>query len=71
MFTHDPILCPFNCHQRQVEEISKVAKERVDLAKALIRASEKPAKPPKSAKGDAVDATKSGAGAESAEAAAA
>ena len=28
----------------QVEDITKHAKERVDLAKALIRASEKPAK---------------------------
>ena len=63
-----PILCSFTCHQPQVEEITKVAKERVDLAKALIRASEKPAKPSKS-KGEATDATKTGAGADSTDAA--
>ena len=74
-----PILCSFTCHQPQVEEITKVAKERVDLAKALIRASEKPAKPSKSkgnrwqerakSKGEATDATKTGAGADSTDAA--
>lgn len=31
----------------QVDETMKMAKERVDLAKALVRASEKPSKPSK------------------------
>ena len=61
------------CYSPQVEEITKVAKERVDLAKALIRASEKPPKPSTraSSKGDAVEATKPGTGTEPTEVAAA
>ena len=39
----------------QVEDITKVAKERVDLAKALIRASEKAAKPKKAKAGEGAD----------------
>lgn len=39
-----------NCKPLQVAELTKHAKERVELAKALIRASEKPAKA-KKAKG--------------------
>lgn len=35
----------------QVDEITKVAKDRVELAKALIRASDRSAKPAKRSKG--------------------
>ena len=36
--------CQLKFSLLQVEEITQLAKERVDLAKALVRASEKPAK---------------------------
>lgn len=40
--------CVLGAHYSlQVEEDTKVAKDRIDLAKALIRASEKPTKPKK------------------------
>ena len=49
-----------------MEELSKCAKDRIELAKALIRASEKSRKPSKKSKKD--DATEgSTAGAQSSE----
>ena len=44
-----------------MEEDSKVAKDRIDLAKALIRASEKPAKQKKSKKEKEENKKKDGA----------
>ena len=45
---------------RQVDELTKIAKKKIDLAKALLRASEKGEKP--SAKAKAKAKAKSGAG---------
>lgn len=55
----------------QVEEITNVAKERVELAKALIRAHEKPTKAAKGASGGASATAEGASGAGGNEAAAA
>ena len=49
MFTY-VFACVCVLPRGQVEQDTKIAKDRIDLAKALIRASDKPVKPKKSNK---------------------